>query len=85
MDSIEEKVVDIFKNRMFRDLSKCNNPFSLSIFGTEIGLQPSEAMFLLFELEKEFGIRFSDNVVTEYKFSILGDIVQAIKDELSYN
>lgn len=82
MENMKKQILEVFKNSMFRDLSKCEDPFSQSIFGEQIGLLPSEALFLLFELEKEFGIRFPNEVAAEHRFDILNDIVLAVKTQL---
>lgn len=48
---IEEKVFEIFRKYLFRDLTQCEDPFSESIFGEKIALLPAEAYFLLVKIE----------------------------------
>ena len=75
---IEEKVFNIFREYLFRDLTQCENPLSESIFGEKIALLPAEAYFFLLKLEEEFSIKFSNNVVIERRFNYLRDIVEEI-------
>lgn len=75
---IEERIFDIFKEYLFRDLTQCEEPLSESIFGEKIALLPAEAYFLLAKIEEVFSIKFSNNVVTEKRFNYLGDIVEEI-------
>lgn len=76
---IEEKVFNIFREYLFRDLTQCEDPLSESIFGEKIALLPAEAYFLLTKIEEEFSIKFSNNVVIERRFNYLGDIVEEIR------
>ena len=48
---IEEKVFEIFRKYLFRDLTQCEDPFSESIFGEKIALLPAEAYFLLVKIK----------------------------------
>ncbi|TGY95320.1 hypothetical protein E5329_15575 [Petralouisia muris] len=75
---IEEKVFNIFREYLFRDLTQCENPLSESIFGEKIALLPAEAYFFLLKIEEEFSIKFSNNVVIERRFNYLRDIVEEI-------
>lgn len=75
---IEEKVFNIFREYLFRDLTQCENPLSESIFGEKIALLPAEAYFFLLKIEEEFSIKFSNNVVIERRFNYLMDIVEEI-------
>ncbi len=75
---IEEKVFNIFREYLFRDLTQCEDPLSESIFGEKIALLPAEAYFLLVKIEEEFSIKFSNEVVVERKFNYLKDIVEEI-------
>ncbi|EOS23359.1 hypothetical protein C806_02864 [Lachnospiraceae bacterium 3-1] len=75
---IEEKVFEIFRKYLFRDLTQCEDPFSESIFGEKIALLPAEAYFLLVKIEEEFSIKFSNDVVIERRFNYLKDIVEEI-------
>ena len=68
---IEEKVFEIFRKYLFRDLTQCEDPFSESIFGEKIALLPAEAYFLLVKIEEEFSIKFSNDVVIERRFNYL--------------
>ncbi len=79
---IEEKVFNIFREYLFRDLTKCENPLSESIFGEKIALLPAEAYFFLLKIEEEFSIKFSNDVVIERRFNYLGDIVEEIGKRL---
>ena len=76
--NIEEKVFDIFKKYLFRDLTQCGDPLAESIFGEKIALLPAEAYFLLVKIEEEFSIKFSNDVVVERRFNYLKDIVEEI-------
>lgn len=75
---IEEKVFEIFRKYLFRDLTQCEDPLSESIFGEKIALLPAEAYFLLVKIEEEFSIKFSNDVVIERRFNYLKDIVEEI-------
>lgn len=75
---IEEKVFEIFRKYLFRDLTQCEDPLSESIFGEKIALLPAEAYFLLVKIEEEFSIKFSNDVVVERRFNYLKDIVEEI-------
>ncbi len=75
---IEEKVFEIFRKYLFRDLTQCEDLFSESIFGEKIALLPAEAYFLLVKIEEEFSIKFSNDVVIERRFNYLKDIVEEI-------
>ncbi len=75
---IEEKVFNIFREYLFRDLAQCEDPLSESIFGEKIALLPAEAYFLLVKLEEVFSIKFPNDVVLQRKFNYLGDIVEQI-------
>lgn len=75
---IEEKVFNIFREYLFRDLTQCEDPLSESIFGEKIALLPAEAYFLLVKLEEVFSIKFPNDVVVQRKFNYLGDIVEQI-------
>lgn len=76
--NIEEKVFEIFRKYLFRDLTQCEDPLSESIFGEKIALLPAEAYFLLVKIEEEFSIKFSNDVVVERRFNYLKDIVEEI-------
>lgn len=76
--NIEEKVFEIFREYLFRDLTQCEDPLSESIFGEKIALLPAEAYFLLVKIEEEFSIKFSNDVVIERRFNYLKDIVEEI-------
>lgn len=76
--NIEEKVFEIFRKYLFRDLTQCEDPLSESIFGEKIALLPTEAYFLLVKIEEEFSIKFSNDVVVERRFNYLKDIVEEI-------
>ena len=76
---IEEKVFNIFREYLFRDLTQSEDPLSESICGEKIALLPAEAYFLLTKIEEEFSIKFSNNVVIERRFNYLGDIVEEIR------
>ena len=75
---IEERVFNIFREYLFRDLTQCEDPLSESIFGEKIALLPAEAYFLLVKIEEEFSIKFSNDVVIERRFIYLRDIVKEI-------
>ena len=76
--NIEEKVFEIFRKYLFRDLTQCEDPLSESIFGEKIALLPAEAYFLLVKIEEEFSVKFSNDVVVEGRFNYLKDIVEEI-------
>lgn len=78
--SVTDKVVDIFREYLFRDLTKNDNFINENIFGENIALLPAEAYFLLVQLEKEFGIKFDNHVITEYRFKTVGNIVAEIQN-----
>lgn len=75
---IKEKLIGIFRDKLCRDLSRCENIWSESIFGKNIALLPAEAYFLLVEIEKNFGISFSYDIISDGKFSVLDDICNCI-------
>ena len=75
---IKERLIEIFRDRLCRDLVKCNNVWEESIFGKNIALLPAEAYFLLVEIEKNFGVRVSDNIIFDGKFNFLNDICDSI-------
>lgn len=77
-NEIIEKTVVIFKEVAFRDLKKDGRVWEKSIFGKDIGLQPTEAYFLLDKIEKEFDIQFPNCFVLDGNFNILQDIVDEI-------
>ena len=79
---ILKKITDIFREDMFRDLTKCNALLSENIFGERIALLPAEAYFLLVRLEEEFQIRFPKEVITEYRFQTVGSIISEIEKEI---
>lgn len=80
MGLIEEKVKEIFEQKLFRDLNKCEDWLNESIFGDKIALLPSEAAYLLYEIEEEFNIRLSNDVIIQYRFNILYDIITEIEN-----
>ena len=82
-DNIIERITNIFREEMFRDLTKCNNVLEEDIFGENIALLPAEAYYLLVRLEREFGIRFPNETGTEYRFRTIGSIAEEIEKELS--
>ena len=43
--SIEERLIEFFRSKLYRDITKCNNIWDESIFGKNIALLPSEAFF----------------------------------------
>ncbi|GFI22986.1 hypothetical protein IMSAGC011_01763 [Lachnospiraceae bacterium] len=75
---VKEKLIEIFKDKLFRDIAKHDNIWEESIFGKSIALLPTEAYFLLIEIEKNFGIRFSYEDISNGKFSTLKDICDSI-------
>lgn len=75
---IKERIIEIFRDKLCRDLSKCDNVWTESIFGNNIALLPAEAYFLLVEIEKNFGIIFSYDAISGGKFSVLNDICDSI-------
>lgn len=75
---IEERVFNIFREYLFRDLTQCEDPLSESIFGEKIALLPAEAYFLLVKLEEVFSIKFSNDVVVQRRFNYLKDILEEI-------
>lgn len=77
-NEIKERLIEIFRDRLCRDLVKCDNVWEESIFGKNIALLPAEAYFLLVEIEKRFCIHFSYDVISDGKFSILNDICDSI-------
>lgn len=79
--SIEERLIEIFRSKLYRDITKCNNIWKESIFGKNIALLPSEAFFLLHEIEDEFEISFTDDVVFDRKFDKLKDILDCIQNK----
>lgn len=79
---IVDKLVVIFRDKLYRDLTKCENVLVESIFGNNIALLPAEAYFLMLEIEKEFDIYFPYDVVENRQFNILGDIVKCIQSEI---
>lgn len=77
-NEIKERLIEIFRDKLCRDLVKCDNVWEESIFGKNIALLPAEAYFLLVEIEKNFGIRVSDNIIFDGKFNFLNDICDSI-------
>lgn len=76
---ILEDVTKIFEESLFRDLSSCKEPMKENIFGNNIALLPAEAYFLMVKLEKHFDISFPDDVIFDYKFQSIGEIVGEIE------
>lgn len=81
-DKIIKKIIDIFREYMFRDLTQCDDLLSENIFGKKIALQPSEAYYLVVSIEREFKILFPKEAITEYRFQTIGGIVHEIAVEL---
>ena len=77
-DKIREKLIEIFREKLCRDIAKCDNVWEESIFGNNIALFPAEAYFLLVEIEKNFGISFSYDIISDGKFNFLDDICDSI-------
>ncbi|MDE7322803.1 MAG: hypothetical protein K2N73_08685 [Lachnospiraceae bacterium] len=75
---IRERLIEIFRDKLCRDIVKCDNVWEESIFGKNIALLPAEAYFLLVEIEKNFGINFSDDIISDGKFNLLNDICDSI-------
>lgn len=75
---IRERLIEIFRDKLCRDIVKCDNVWEESIFGKNIALLPAEAYFLLVEIEKNFGISFSDDIISDGKFNLLNDICDSI-------
>lgn len=80
---IEENIIEIFKSKLYRDITKCNRVWEESIFGKNIALLPSEAFYLLVEIESEFGITISDDIIFDGKFDKLKDIIDFIQNRVS--
>lgn len=78
-EKIFENVSKIFEECLFRDLKSCPNPMDEHIFGDMIALLPAEAYYLLMTLEREFDIKFSDDVIFDYRFQVIRDIVCEIE------
>lgn len=77
-NKIRERLIEIFRDKLCRDIEKCDNVWEESIFGKNIALLPAEAYFLLIEIEKNFGIKFSYDVISDGRFSVLNDICDSI-------
>lgn len=79
-DKIKAILIKIFEEKLYRDLTKCDDVWEESIFGRNIALLPSEAYFLLSEIEKEFGIQIPYEAIAYRKFDRLKDILACIKE-----
>lgn len=53
-----------------------------SLLNPEVGLEPRDLIYLFFELQKEFGIRFKEEDILERKFHMLNNIKQAVYEKL---
>lgn len=78
-NDIKEKIIDIFKNELYRDITKCDDVWEESIFGKNIALLPAEAYFLLSEIERVFEIEISYDMIVNRKFDKLKDILDYVQ------
>lgn len=80
----------------YTQVSDCVDAFILKTFGFKvdemdnkslldpsIGLEPRDLIYLFFELQKQFGIKFIEEDILERKFHMLDDIKNAIYEKLN--
>lgn len=83
MDDVTKKLLKIFKERFDMNLSENWEEIQdYHLMGSKVRLVARDMLYLYFDIEKEFGIRISEENVVNGKFSTLRNIIQIVCCEL---
>lgn len=78
----EEKVIEklelIFKKKFGCSEDKVNRMRKIRFLSNEIGFSAANLFELFLEIEKEFGISFSEKEILDTRFDCFSDLVQII-------
>lgn len=82
----EDNFIEIKLEQIFRSLLniefKTKEEYDYDLFGMEIGIMPTELVYIYFEVKKQFEIQIKEESIVSGKFSSFNGIKEIIKDAL---
>lgn len=83
-NKIIERLTTIFNYKFNFDIGKLGDDFlDKELLGYEIRLAPRDLVYLVFEIEKEFGIIILQDDITAGNFKTLNGIVDVIESHMN--
>ncbi len=80
---IKVKLENLFAKKLHIDVNKSNvDDFNKHLLGTEWNLKPREMVYLLLEIEKEFGIKVPQKDIVSGRFTTYNEISDIIYEKL---
>ncbi len=78
--AVYDIVKKIFNKRFNINLDeKDNTQLNKSLLGKEWGLEARDLLYIYFDIEREFGISISEEVIEEGNFDSVNNIISAIE------
>jgi peptide maturation system acyl carrier-related protein len=75
----QEKLLNLFKERFpGRDLAGRIELFDAPLLGADINLQARDLLYFFFDVEREFGITITENMIIEKRFLTINSITGII-------
>lgn len=78
---IETKLEQIFKSLLNVEF-RAKEEYDYDLFGMEIGIMPTDLVYIYFEVKKQFEIEIKEESIVSGKFSSFNNIKEIIKDAL---
>ena len=78
-EEIIKKVINIAETIKQFPENYYEDNFDKALTGAAFSYKPQEMVYLLLELQNEFGVHFSSSDVLNYQFNYLNSIVEMIK------
>ena len=83
IDSIQKKLLDILQSKLPCACQELQQYLNVPLTGAPFFFSEIEMVYLLFEIEKEFGIRMRQEQLLSYGFSTLNQITMQVQECLS--